>query len=230
MKNTILAALACTALIGTALIGTASAADLSRRAAPVAAPIYAPPAYYNWTGFYAGINAGYGWGTGSLAEIDVGPSGGLIGGTLGYNWQVGQIVWGLETDLQWSSIEASGPCRGNRSCEVNSDWFGTARGRMGFAAWDRWMPYITAGIAYGNIGANVSGIGGRSETNAGWTLGAGVEYAMWTGWTAKFEYLFVDLGDFDCGVRDCGGRPRGGLANQVDYQASILRVGANYRF
>jgi outer membrane immunogenic protein len=224
MKNTFVSALAFAALMG-----SASAADLTRRAAPAAAPVYMPVAY-NWTGFYGGINVGYGWGNGSFDRLDVGPSGGLLGGTLGYNWQNGQVVWGLETDLQWSNIEASGRCLRGRSCEINSDWFGTARGRLGFAAWDRWMPYITGGLAYGNVGANVSGIGGRSETNAGWTLGAGIEYAWSGGWTGKVEYLFVDLGDFDCGVRDCGGRPNGGLANKVDYQASILRVGANFRF
>jgi outer membrane immunogenic protein len=164
-----------------------------------------------------------------LGQIDIRPSGGLVGGTLGYNYQNGQVVWGVETDLQWTSIEASGTCRGGRSCEVNSDWFGTFRGRLGYTAWDRWMPYITGGLAYGNIGANVTDFGGRSETNAGWTVGAGVEYALGAGWTGKVEYLFVDLGEFDCEARDCGGRPNG-LANKVDYQANIVRAGINYRF
>ena len=222
MKITLLSGVALAVLMG-----AASAADL-RRPAPAPAPVYAPVAY-NWTGFYAGLNAGYGWGSGTLADLDFGPSGGVFGGQIGYNWQNGQIVWGVETDLQWTGISASGGCGGGRVCEVNSDWFGTLRGRVGFTSWDRWMPYITGGLAYGNVGASVSNFGGRSETNAGWTLGAGVEYAWGGGWSGKFEYLFVDLGDFDCGVRDCGNNPRP-RANRVDYEANIVRVGVNYRF
>src|SRR5215468_2271954 len=107
---------ACAGLLAlaSAAVGPAAGADFPRYgappAAPYAAPIYAP--VYNWSGFYLGINGGGGWGdsawTGQTGTFDV--SGGLIGGTLGYNWQFGQTVVGLEGDLQWSDIKGSGAC------------------------------------------------------------------------------------------------------------------------
>jgi outer membrane immunogenic protein len=214
-----------------ALMSSAFAADLPRRPVPAAAPVYMPVAY-NWTGFYVGINGGGGWGTGSINPIDLNPSGGVFGGQAGYNWQSGQFVWGAEADIQWSGLEDSGPCRGGRTCEISNDWFGTVRGRVGYAGWDRTMIYATGGFAYGNVEASVTGRQGISNTGTGWTVGGGVEYAIpnnWWGfggnWTARVEYLFVDLGDFNCGLRDCGRRQ-----TNVDFQANIVRAALNYRF
>jgi outer membrane immunogenic protein len=204
-----------------ALVGSASAADIPRRMAverQVTAPVaYVAPAY-NWTGFYVGLNAGWGW------AADGDGSGGLIGGTLGYNWQMNQVVFGVETDIAWSGIDTDQRCRGGaRGCEVNNDWLGTARGRIGLAM-DRFMPYIAGGLAYGDVDARVRGFPGRSDTQAGWTLGAGVEFALSAPWTAKLEYLYVDLGDVGCGRR-CGP----GTGN-LDFNAHIVRAGVNYRF
>ena len=142
-----------------------------------AAPAYVVPPLYNWTGFYVGINGGYGWGTSSFsAPFTTGSfdtSGGLVGGTLGYNWQSGQVVFGLEGDLDWTSIRGSSPC-GASSCETRNDWLGTVRGRLGYA-FDRFMPYVTGGAAFGNIKTSIAGFGSSSDTNIGWTLGAGIE-------------------------------------------------------
>jgi len=185
-------------------------------------------AVYNWTGFYAGINGGWGWGRGSLSGPpptgNIDGSGGLIGGTIGYNWQNGQLVWGVEADLDWSGIDASRRCGPGVTCAVSNDWLGTARGRIGLAM-DRWMPYVTGGLAFGDVSASVTGFPGKSDTRAGWTLGAGVEFAIAPPWTAKFEYLYVDLGDFACG-KACG---TAGPDN-IEFKSHIVRAGLNYRF
>ena len=222
MKRALLSGVALAALVGSAV-----AADIPRRVERAAPPIPYIAAY-NWTGFYAGINGGWGWGTGSMsgstATGDLQGSGGLIGGTLGYNWQSGQVVWGLETDLDWSGIKGSGNCRGTPNCEVKNDWLGTTRLRLGWAN-DRWMPYLTGGVAYGDVKANVNGFPGGSETRVGWTAGGGVEFAISQPWTAKVEYLYVDLGDFNCGTK-CGGTS----PDNVNFRSHIVRAGLNYRF
>jgi outer membrane immunogenic protein len=212
-----------------ALIGSAAAADIPRRVERQVAA--APVAYlqaYNWTGAYVGFNAGWGWGTSSLSgpprSGDLEGSGGLIGGTLGYNWQMNQIVFGVETDLAWSGIETDRRCGVGIRCEVSNDWLGTTRGRIGIAM-DRFMPYVTGGLAYGDVSAHVTGNPGASEMQVGWTLGAGLEYAISGPWTAKLEYLYVDLGDFACGTR-CG---TSGPDN-VEFTTHIVRAGLNYRF
>ncbi len=211
-----------------ALIGSAAAADLPRRAEQVTkAPAYQAVPIYNWTGLYIGINGGGGWGRSSFDGVpgtgSFNVSGGLVGGTLGYNWQVGQAVWGLETDLDWSNIRGSAPC-GVTSCETRNSWLGTVRGRLGYAA-DRWMPYITGGLAYGDIRASVPGFAGANTTKAGWTLGGGLEFALAGNWTAKAEYLYVDLGKFDCGTA-CGAP----APDNVRFNSHIVRAGLNYRF
>jgi outer membrane immunogenic protein len=107
---------------------------------------------------------------------------------------------------------------------VSNDWFGTARGRLGVAV-DRWMPYVTGGLAYGDVSASVTGNRGASETQAGWALGAGIEYAFNGPWTARLEYLHIDLGDFACGRR-CG---TAGPDN-VSFRSDMVRAGLNYKF
>lgn len=223
MKRMVLAGLGVLAMF--AAVGSANAADMPRRAAP--APVYKAPAYapYNWTGFYAGVNAGYGWGDSSFSGVggtggfDV--DGGLIGGQLGYNWQMGRAVFGLETDLDWSNVKGSAAC-GVVNCETKNTWLGTTRGRIGYA-FDRVMPYITGGAAYGNVKAS-SALGSADDTRFGWTLGAGAEFAIAGPWTAKVEYLYADLGDFTCNT--CTATPP---AN-VEYKTNIVRAGLNYRF
>jgi len=211
-----------------ALVSSAMAADIQRRVEQRVAPVPYVVPVYNWTGFYAGINGGWGWGTGSFdgspASRDLKGSGGLIGGTLGYNWQFNQVVWGVETDLDWSGVKADDNCARGAHCEVKNDWLGTTRLRLGWAN-DRWMPYLTGGLAYGDVKANVTGSPGASETRVGWTAGGGVEFAIAQPWTAKLEYLYVDLGDFDCGTRCGGSKP-----DNVNFHSHIVRAGLNYRF
>jgi outer membrane immunogenic protein len=204
----------------------AQAADV-----PIKAPYYkgaqSVVSYYNWTGFYAGVNAGYGFGTStwSAPAASIKPKGALFGGTLGYNWQSGAIVYGVEGDFDWSGVKGSVGCPvGIATCETSNTWLATFRGRVGYA-FDRWLPYITAGGAYGNVKATET-IGGASlsasSAQFGWTFGAGLEYAFMGNWTAKLEYLYVDLGSFNAGLAP--------TVNNVSFKENILRAGLNYKF
>jgi len=201
----------------------AHAADLSL------APLYkAPPSEvtqaYNWTGFYLGVNGGGGWGDShwqGIGRADL--SGGEVGGTAGYNWELGHAVLGLEGDVDWSHLSGTTTCPGG-SCTTTNDWLSTVRGRVGYA-FDRFLPYITGGLATGDIHAAAPGFPGSSSTNAGWTVGGGVEVALPGNWSAKAEYLHVDLGATNCGV-NCGGAPN----ENVSLHDDIFRAGVNYHF
>jgi len=204
----------------------ASAADLS------VAPLYkAPPAevaqIYNWTGFYVGINGGGGWGHSywNANATGVNLSGSLIGGTAGYNWQTGHAVFGLEGDLDWADLSGSSTTTGcPAGCSTNDNWLSTVRGRVGYA-FGGVLPYVTGGLAVGDIQASTPGFPGATNTNAGWTLGGGVEFALPGNWSAKAEYLHVDLGRFNCGT-NCGTA----TTDNVSMHDNVFRAGVNYRF
>jgi outer membrane immunogenic protein len=209
MKSVLVSTVALALAAG---LASANAADIQQRQMPVKAPVYVPPAY-TWTGPYIGISGGYGWGNSNFGD----PDGGLFGATLGYNWQMGQLVTGIEGDISWSGLDGDGNVGGIPS-SVNNDWLGTVRGRLGYNA-GRWMPYITGGLAVGNIDASVAGFGSSDKTKAGWTIGGGVEAQIAGPWSAKVEYLYVDLGKGDS---IAGDRP--------EFQTNIVRAGLNYRF
>jgi outer membrane immunogenic protein len=207
-----------------ALSALAQAADLPP--APQAyykAPAFVPP--YSWTGFYLGVNGGGALGQSkwdSAGSFDT--SGGLVGGTIGYNYQYSRAVFGVEGDIDWTSIRGSTTTLAcPTGCNTSNSWLSTVRGRIGYAA-DRFMPYITGGAAFGNINATAPGLVGENAVNAGWTAGAGLEFAIAGNWTAKAEYLFVDLGKFNCGP-NCGA-----ATDNVSFNANIIRAGVNYRF
>jgi outer membrane immunogenic protein len=219
VKKLLLAGVAILAL-GTV---SASAADIQRRQMPAKAPTYVPPPVYNWTGFYLGVNGGGGWGRSDFSfpfAADLfDTSGALVGGTVGYSWQMGQVVFGLEGDIDWSNIRGSSACGGGiNTCETRNDWLGTARGRLGYA-FDRIMPYVTGGLAVGDIKTSVAGFGDTHDTKAGWTVGGGIEAAIAGPLTAKIEYLYVDLGHSDSI-----------LGSSTKFNTNIVRAGLNYRF
>lgn len=196
--------------------GAAGAADLPSRKGPVEAPVYMPPAF-TWTGFYVGANAGYGFGQattnlGGSADMD----GFIGGGQIGYNYQMGQFVLGLETDLQAADLGVSGI-----GGSIKTDYFGTVRARAG-VAFDRFMPYITGGWAYGNVKTSVPALGISSDNShtGGWALGGGVEYAITNNLIAGVEYLYVDLGE--------KGVLNNGLKVGTDF--SVVRARLNYKF
>jgi outer membrane immunogenic protein len=225
MKRVFIAAAAVLAVATT--MTAASAADMAHRRMPVKAPAYVEETY-NWTGFYAGINGGYGFGNSAWSAAtgtsSFDTSGGLVGGTVGYNRQMGAIVLGLEGDIDASWIKgttAGAPC--TTSCETSNSWLGTARGRVGYA-FNRVLPYVTGGAAFGDIKATPAGFGGVHDTNIGWTAGAGVEVTLAGRWSAKAEYLYADLGDTNCAAGRCA------VSTNADFTTNIVRGGVNYHF
>jgi outer membrane immunogenic protein len=224
MKRFVVACVGLLALVA----GAASAADLPPRyAQPYRAPVYSP--VYNWTGFYVGLNGGGGWGRSQwdgVNKFDV--SGGLIGGTIGYNWQFNQFVIGAEGDLDWTSIRGTTTTLCPPGCSTRNHWLATVRGRAGYA-FDRFLPYLTAGLAVGDIQAVVPAVPfffpGGSTTNAGWTVGAGLEVGLISNVSVKAEYLYVDLGNFNCGL-NCGLAANG----NVSFYSNIFRGGLNIHF
>jgi outer membrane immunogenic protein len=203
---------------------------------------------WNWAGLYAGVNYGGGAGTASQSDsvYDRGTynvGGGVVGGTVGYNWQRGSLVYGLEGDLDYSSIKggSSGivnfttpPCGvfssfGN--CDTRLNWLGTARARIG-VAWDRLLPYVTGGLAVGSLHSSEGDLqspltGSGSVTRAGWTAGAGIEARIDNRWSTKLEYLYVDLGSGTVFTEPFGGAT---VSENVTFRTHILRGGLNYRF
>jgi outer membrane immunogenic protein len=158
--------------------------------------------------------------------------GGLIGGTLGYNWQRGRWVFGIEGDYDWADVAGrSLACGGSsatpHSCGSSMDSLGTFRGRIGYAAGSTGslLPYLTGGLAVGNVRGwdSLISVGG-SSVRPGWTAGAGIEAMIAPQWTIKLEYLHVDLGSaqlFDIVP---------GIPETVDLRIDSVRVGLNYRF
>lgn len=208
--------------------------------ADVPAPVYkAQPAEtsYDWSGFYLGINGGGAWGR-SRHDFDVGTTtgnynvrGGMIGGTVGYNWQAPGNMWvvGVEWDSDWTHLRGSAQCPGPLfTCGTRSNWLTTARGRLG---WSRtnWLLYATGGGAFGEIKETIAGpfsFPGHAVTRAGWTAGAGVEVGMFRNWSVKAEYLYVDLGTATCSIPNCAPSSN----DRVPLRANVARAGINYRW
>ncbi|MBI4365524.1 MAG: porin family protein [Deltaproteobacteria bacterium] len=208
-----------------AMIGASAAADLGARTLPTKGPTFFTPApAFTWSGLYVGVSGGYGWGNARFdSAIDGTGStfrtrGGIASGTLGYNMQAGAIVYGLETDLGPSWIKgtnsAAVPCA---NCEVTNTWLGTFRGRVGYAPGVT-LFYLTGGLAYGGIRVK-DAFGEEDRNKAGWTLGGGAEYAFANRWSAKLEYLYVDLGTTDLSA-----------GRNLRFNENILRAGLNARF
>jgi outer membrane immunogenic protein len=243
MGMTRLLTLLC-ALFGFA--GSAFAADLPP-GPPVKAPaVYVPPVVpvYNWAGVYLGINGGWGWGsakytiplTGIFPPVSgtVNDNGGVVGGTLGVNFQTGAFVFGAEGDWDYSGINTGTTqtiCNVTGTCQTGNNWLATLRGRAGYAA-DRVLFYGTAGGAFANIQTTFNGVQ-TTHDQAGWTAGAGIEWAFADNWTAKVEYLYVDLGstNFNCTTGACttatGGPP---IAGTVSLTENLIRAGVNFKF
>jgi outer membrane immunogenic protein len=206
-----------------ALAGVAAAADLP----PAPQSYYKAPPYmpvYTWTGFYLGINGGGALGSSKWDTAgSFNTSGGLVGGTIGYNYQISHVVLGVEGDMDWASISGTTTNAGcPAGCKTSDSWLSTVRGRAGYA-FDRFLPYVTGGAAFGDIRANTAGLT-TTTTNVGWTVGAGLEFAIAGNWTAKAEYLYVDLGKFNCGL-NCGA-----ATDNVSFKTNLIRAGVNYRF
>lgn len=175
------------------------------------APVPTPFAY-RWSGIYVGGNLGYQWGTvtnfGGLS-----PSGFVGGIQAGYNWQFDQFVVGVETDLQLSGADATVGV-----AKFSQSWFGTTRARAGYAM-SNILFYLTAGLVYGGGRFEIAGLS-ESQTHTGWTVGAGIEVGLTPQWSARAEYLYMDLGDYNYVL----------TGTSSGLESSLLRMGVNYHF
>ena len=212
------------------LIGAAAAALLASPA--LAADLYVQPApsllgttsAVNWSGFYVGANVGFGWSRfddGVVGSVD---GSGLLGGVqAGYNYDFGGLVLGVEGDFQLSDVGHSEDVGGGNTGFTSVERFGTLRARAGVAV-DRFMPYVTGGVAYGRVVTGMkNGVMTMSATadQVRWTVGGGVEYAAFDNVSFKAEYLYADFGSTDFG---------GGGGVSVKTTAHVLRAGLNYKF
>ncbi|PWB92794.1 outer membrane protein [Methylosinus sporium] len=238
----------------------AFAADLpSQKAAPAFVAPVAPA--FSWTGFYAGVNIGYGWtdnnnvsGLSSFGLLPVSAwsygasnADGVLGGVqIGYNHQFAGtgFVVGLEADFQGADLKGStggfgfGLLPSGVTANQRLDWFGTVRGRVGYAVLPTLLVYGTGGFAYGEgsttlsyvDGAGFAALGSENGTRTGWTAGGGVEWAFLPNWSAKVEYLYTELERGNAiGVPTF---PAVLLVSQrgVENHFHTVRVGLNYHF
>jgi outer membrane immunogenic protein len=204
MRKTIVGMFVATGVLGGA---SAQAADLPRPT-PVPAPIAVPSL---WTGFYSGVYGGYGFDDLTATALGVNisplpePKGFFFGSNIGYNWQFGAFVVGLEADFSYGKIEDSVTIitlpGGTVGATSNLDYFTTARARVGYA-FGNLLIYGTGGLAWAHNNATVDvvapGFAARffdDQDHLGWTAGGGFEYALSSRWSIKAEYLYLDLGN-----------------------------------
>jgi len=200
------------------ILGAASALAISSAAFAADMP---PSPYYTqqqpylagtWAGPYIGGTLGYEWGT--VSNNPTNPSGVTGGVEGGFNWQRGNFVYGAEADINLSGAEDT-----FSPWQFSNPWFGTVRGRAGVAI-NNVLIYGTAGLAYGELTADTSGNLSESHTSFGWVAGGGAEVGFAPHWSAKAEWLYMDLADKSFSVTGTNN----GLA------ANLLRLGVNYHF
>ncbi len=235
--------------------GSALAADLPVKAPPV------PVAVFSWAGPYIGVNIGYSWGRETVSGLVTGASpaalfgsgslnGALGGGQVGYNWQFGSWLVGLEGDIQVTAerqtytvfCTVSGtvcPLGAAVRAENRLSWFGTDRVRFGYLASERVLLYGTGGLAYGSFRGESAGplfispgpeFGTWSSFKAGWTVGAGIEAAIDYNWTFKAEYLYMDFEGINGPTVTVLSPPVRTFSFNERFTDNIFRVGFNYRF
>jgi outer membrane immunogenic protein len=191
----------------------------------VAAPAYAgdlpqrnynnPQAYrnlFNWTGFYAGVHGGWGWGNATGGDID----GHALGAQAGYNYQlVSGMTFGVETDITITGID--GIAAGGN---FTADYIGTLRGRLGYA-FDRVLLYATGGLAYAGGDLRIGALS-NDQSHLGYALGFGIEGMITTNLSARLEYIYTDFGTrtYQTVIGP----------TSVGFSSSLLRAGVNYRF
>jgi outer membrane immunogenic protein len=232
-KGTMRRAMLAFGLAGATMWGSAAmAADINR---PVykAPPAGVLPAAYDWTGFYIGGHIGYGWAKNTFTDpfvpfsvSDSNANGIMGGGQVGYNYQIGQFVIGVEGDMSGTGIKG-GPAVLGANFNTNVDWTATATGRAGLA-FDRWLVYAKGGAAWAHDRYSTNfytfpGTVELTDTRFGWTVGAGVEYAFAPQWSAKLEYNYMDFG-----TKNVAFAP--GRLTDVNQQINAVKLGVNYKF
>jgi outer membrane immunogenic protein len=248
----------------TVLATAASAADMApsyAKAPPMAAPIY------NWTGFYIGLNAGAASTNADFSVVSTGvgfsdehrftdnlrKTGFIGGGQIGYNWQTGMTVVGIEADAAWMDNRLSTTTildpffhgKGHAEFSSSIEWLATVRGRAGIAATPSLLLYVTGGVAFAGINTRYrnAGLGAptaltsplintysATDTRVGWTAGFGAEFALGGGWSVKGEYLRVNFDSHDLTVPVIAqNSPLQGTV-KVSQDIDIIRAGVNYKF
>jgi outer membrane immunogenic protein len=258
LRMSLLALLSGNIFLATSQAGLA--ADMRNRA-----PIYKTAAVEdNWTGFYIGGHAGYGWGAKNMDGLETGPApiiellpysneispkGALGGATLGYNWQKGFWVTGIEADISLANIRGSGvqaslfsplgALTGQQAeASQTMNWFGTVRGRLGFTPSAGTLVYATGGLAVGDmnyssewyVSNTIQYPSAENKTKFGWVLGVGAEWLVVGNWSLKTEYLHYDLGKHTVSFSDATFAANGAsLEATFKNHDDIVRMGINYR-
>jgi outer membrane immunogenic protein len=239
-RNTLMTKRVVFGAVAALVLGTtaAAAADL-----PLKAKAPAMEAIYDWTGFYIGIAGGGSLGTSTHIDRATGlgdtlgynVKGGLVGGTIGYNWQTGPLVVGFEGDVSWVGEYGShidDGLNGDPTFQsfTKETWLATARGRLGYAL-NNLLFYGTGGYAAAGVEAGVKSsitnvlIASSTTTRSGWTAGGGLEWGFAPNWSAKFEWLYMKFESKPFNTLLAEG-PR----SSVPLDDNVVRAGINYRF
>jgi outer membrane immunogenic protein len=241
-------------VLGLSAISTSYAADLPVRSAPPLAPVIAAP-IFTWTGFYVGVNGGYGWGDVELQSgtipgiagpqnVDVEADGFIGGAQAGYNVQLGSFVVGAEADIQYSGVEESrnltiavpgSDITVAGQVEGELEWFGTVRARLGYAI-GTVLPYVTGGVLYGDVKGTASGtatgtIGGVPVTRTE-SFSASETFATWVvgaGVEVAFTPNVSFKGEYLYSNIDVD-RTISNVPASAELDLHIVRAGVNYRF
>src|SRR5215831_13399335 len=235
-----------TVCIGISAAQNASAADMS-----VKAPVYAPAtaAPWNWTGFYLGGHIGAALASTNIADPfgvpiygDTVRSPGFIGGgQIGFNYQQGAIVFGFEADASWVDSDGTNTCfavsgtTASSNCRVRPDLYATVSGRLGYAV-DRSLFYVKGGAAWTRgtvdmfVNNNPSGVftSSSSFVTPGWTVGAGLEYALASAWSVKLEYDYLSFRGRD--VATPANPFFDAPTTTISQHVQQVKLGLNYRF
>ncbi len=235
-----------------ALMSSANAADMY---APSGGGLKDGPVYDSWTGLYAGLHVGAAWADFSAVDVDgyntagsttaFNPNGVFGGATFGKNFQRGQIVFGLEGDLGGMDLGITKPLAttssGNTTATLDGGLYADVTGRLGYLVAPNVLAYTKGGFAVyngsfqvdGNNTSNgVFGSSTPSNTFIGWTVGAGVEYALNSKWTAKAEYQYFDFGGQTVGGNNATQSLNAGDGYRFDAKdltVNAVSVGLNYR-
>jgi outer membrane immunogenic protein len=258
MRKLLLSAVALAAFTGAAL-----AADLPSRKE---APVYTPTPALTWEGFYVGGDLGGAWTTDNLSETSFFPvlvpsigyasmgSGGIAGGVhVGYNWQTGALVYGLETDFILADVNKNSGCLigvatspvpgscftqfpfGPYGFTSQLPWEGTLRARVGYAMMDKLLVYATGGLAYAGYNTNYWSYAGKqsfNQTPVGFAVGGGFEYALTANWIARLQYLYSDFGTVSTGALNLGPNDFfwNGYQEHHNISLNTVLVGLSYKF
>ena len=232
-------------LLALGLVTPASAADLAARPY-VKAPPPPLPAIYDWTGFYIGANGGWGQShncldfvtlVGTVASCCSDRSGGVVGGQLGYRWQTGSWVWGVEGQGDWADLSNTRVSLFDPtlSTTTKTDGIGLFTGQLGWA-WNASLLYFKGGAAVTSnrldIFDNITGLGLVSASNTRWggTVGVGFEYGFGPGWSVGVEYDHLFMGHADNSFSVVDPRLAAVLNDRISQDVDMVTVRFNYRF